>query len=87
MAEARLLDASVGPPHAGVLSQTGSAAAASIGAGIGQPAILSSATFAVPISSAYGNINGVMHGAAAAVIYDMLTTCALGPLGRPGYWE
>ena len=79
MAEARLLDASVGPPLG---------TPSSFGPGSLQgPAILASATFAVPISAAYGNINGVMHGAAAAVIYDMLTTCALAPLGRPGYWE
>ena len=78
MAEARLLDASVGPPLGTASSWPGS---------LPGPAILASATFAVPISAAYGNINGVMHGAAAAVIYDMLTTCALAPLGRPGYWE
>jgi len=35
----------------------------------------------------YGNINGVMHGGAAGVIFDMCTTTALGPLARRGYWE
>ena len=35
----------------------------------------------------YGNVNRVMHGGAAALIFDMCTTSALGPLARPGYWE
>jgi acyl-coenzyme A thioesterase 13 len=29
----------------------------------------------------------VMHGGAAAVIFDMATTTALCPLARPNYWE
>jgi acyl-coenzyme A thioesterase 13 len=39
------------------------------------------------ITSDYGNLNGVMHGGAAGVIFDMCTTTALGPLSRKGYWE
>lgn len=35
----------------------------------------------------YGNLNNVMHGGAAALIFDMCTTIALGPLARPGFWE
>ena len=35
----------------------------------------------------YGNLNRMMHGGAAALIFDMCTTSALGPLARPGYWE
>jgi hypothetical protein len=35
----------------------------------------------------YGNLNGVMHGGAAALIFDMCTTSALGPVARPGFWE
>lgn len=35
----------------------------------------------------YTNLNGVMHGGAAALIFDMCTTSALGPLARPGFWE
>lgn len=39
------------------------------------------------IDERYTNINGVMHGGAAGVIFDMCTTTALGPLARPGFWE
>ncbi|KAE8449750.1 hypothetical protein EG329_007525 [Mollisiaceae sp. DMI_Dod_QoI] len=35
----------------------------------------------------YANINGVMHGGAAGVIFDMCTTTALGPLARKGFWD
>jgi hypothetical protein len=35
----------------------------------------------------YGNLNGVMHGGAAGLIFDMCTTSALGPVARPGFWE
>ena len=45
------------------------------------------ASFTLVISSDYGNINGVMHGGAAGVIFDMCTTVALAPLSKPGYWE
>lgn len=39
------------------------------------------------IDESYTNLNGVMHGGAAGVIFDMATTTALGPLARPGFWE
>ncbi|RDW95302.1 hypothetical protein BP5796_01065 [Coleophoma crateriformis] len=39
------------------------------------------------IDERYGNLNGVMHGGAAGVIFDMCTTSALGPLAKPGYWD
>jgi len=39
------------------------------------------------IDERYTNINGVMHGGAAGVIFDMCTTSALGPLAKPGFWD
>jgi acyl-coenzyme A thioesterase 13 len=39
------------------------------------------------ITEQYGNLNGVMHGGAAGVIFDMCTTIALGPVAKPGSWE
>jgi len=43
--------------------------------------------FELHIDDHYSNLNGVMHGGAAGVIFDMCTTTALGPLARPGYWD
>lgn len=43
--------------------------------------------FEFTIDERYANVNGVMHGGAAGVIFDMCTTTALGPLAKPGYWE
>lgn len=43
--------------------------------------------FEFEIDARYANINGVMHGGAAGVIFDMCTTTALGPLAKPGFWE
>lgn len=45
------------------------------------------ADFEFLIDERYMNINDVMHGGAAGVIFDMCTTTALGPLSRPGFWE
>jgi acyl-coenzyme A thioesterase PaaI-like protein len=45
------------------------------------------ATFELTVSEKYANVNGVMHGGAAGVVFDMCTTSALGPLARSGYWE
>ncbi|KAF2205586.1 thioesterase family protein-like protein [Delitschia confertaspora ATCC 74209] len=45
------------------------------------------ATFEMVMSEGYSNLNEVMHGGAAALIFDMATTSALCPLARPGYWE
>ncbi|PQE04139.1 thioesterase family protein [Rutstroemia sp. NJR-2017a BVV2] len=39
------------------------------------------------ITEQYGNLNGVMHGGAAGVIFDMCTTIALGPVAKPGSWD
>ena len=76
MLDLELVDASIGPAHA---------------AGPGQefpsPTVLATATFALHVTPHYCNLNGVMHGGAAAVIFDMATTCALGPIARPGHWE
>jgi acyl-coenzyme A thioesterase PaaI-like protein len=44
-------------------------------------------TFDFHIDERYSNVNGVMHGGAAGVIFDMCTTTALGPLAKPGFWE
>lgn len=43
--------------------------------------------FEFVVDERYGNLNGVMHGGAAGVIFDMGTTTALGPLAKPGFWE
>jgi len=43
--------------------------------------------FEFHIDEQYTNINGVMHGGAAGVIFDMCTTTALGPLAKPGFWD
>jgi acyl-coenzyme A thioesterase 13 len=43
--------------------------------------------FELTIDERYANLNGVMHGGAAGVIFDMCTTTALGPLARKGFWE
>ncbi|KFY41771.1 hypothetical protein V494_02800 [Pseudogymnoascus sp. VKM F-4513 (FW-928)] len=45
------------------------------------------ASFEFPTTPYYGNINGVLHGGAIAVIFDMLSTPALAPLSRPDYWD
>ncbi|GAB7356923.1 hypothetical protein MBLNU459_g7773t1 [Dothideomycetes sp. NU459] len=34
----------------------------------------------------YGNPSGNLHGGAAATIYDILTSVAMAPIGRPGFW-
>lgn len=43
--------------------------------------------FELEIAPYYANLNGVMHGGAAGVIFDMCTTTALGPLSKKGFWE
>lgn len=40
-----------------------------------------------PMTQDYANLNDVMHGGAGALLFDMFTTIALGPLSRPGYWD
>lgn len=44
-------------------------------------------TYEFRIDEQYTNLNDVMHGGAAGVIFDMCTTTALGPLAKPGFWE
>ncbi|KAB5513269.1 thioesterase family protein-like protein [Coniochaeta sp. 2T2.1] len=79
MSEAVLVDASLGPPSPPSSSQQTDIPPA--------PSILSSATFTLKITADYCNLNQVMHGGAAGVIFDMMTTCALGPVARPGFWD
>jgi acyl-coenzyme A thioesterase 13 len=44
-------------------------------------------TYHMLIDPSMANLNGVMHGGAAGVIFDMATMSALGPLARKGYWD
>ena len=46
-----------------------------------------SVTYELFISPNFSNLNDVMHGGAAGVIFDMATTTALCPVAQPGYWE
>ena len=86
MRDAVVLDASIGPPSsASGRSEKGLRGGQDVV--LPTPDIASSAMSRLIITAAYTNINNQMHGGAAAVIFDMLTTIALGPLARPGYWE
>ena len=78
MTQSKLLDASLGPPPSIALAPAGS---------VPSPAVLASSTCSLVIDQQFGNLNGVMHGGAYGVVFDMLTTVALGPLSRPGFWE
>ncbi|OJD39085.1 thioesterase family protein [Diplodia corticola] len=42
--------------------------------------------FELTIGNEFSNLNDVMHGGAAGVIFDMATTSALNPLSRPDFW-
>ncbi|KAL1614561.1 hypothetical protein SLS54_009622 [Diplodia seriata] len=42
--------------------------------------------FELTIGNEFSNLNDVMHGGAAGVIFDMATTSALNPLSRPNFW-
>ncbi|EHK98744.1 hypothetical protein M7I_5419 [Glarea lozoyensis 74030] len=44
-------------------------------------------TYHLLIDPSMTNLNSVMHGGAAGVIFDMATMSALGPLSRKGYWD
>jgi acyl-coenzyme A thioesterase PaaI-like protein len=44
-------------------------------------------TYHLLIDPSMSNLNGVMHGGAAGVVFDMATMSALGPLSRKGYWD
>lgn len=35
----------------------------------------------------FANLNSVLHGGAACTILDNITTLALPPIARPGYWD
>lgn len=80
MGSCEVLDASVGPPHDDSVPRAGG----------GRPTpdvgIRASCTTRLFIGAEMGNYNGVMHGGAAGVIFDMLTTIALGPVAKPGFW-
>ena len=45
-----------------------------------------SVLFELYVDESLANLNNVMHGGAAGVIFDMGTTTALGPLARPDFW-
>lgn len=78
MNRAEILDASIGPPY----DIPSSSAPGPPSAGV-----VSSCTSRLLIRPEEGNYNGVLHGGAAGVVFDMLTTIALGPVARPGFWE
>ncbi|KAF2680595.1 hypothetical protein K458DRAFT_421297 [Lentithecium fluviatile CBS 122367] len=46
-----------------------------------------SVSYELFMSPSFSNLNDVMHGGAAAVIFDMATTTALCPIARPASWE
>ncbi|KAF2715144.1 thioesterase family protein-like protein [Pleomassaria siparia CBS 279.74] len=46
-----------------------------------------SVSFELTVGPNFSNLNDVMHGGAAGVIFDMATTSALCPVAKPGYWE
>ncbi|KAF1851099.1 thioesterase family protein-like protein [Cucurbitaria berberidis CBS 394.84] len=46
-----------------------------------------SVTYELYMAPNFSNLNNVMHGGAAGVIFDMSTTTALCPIARPGFWE
>ncbi|CAN8104581.1 unnamed protein product [Discula destructiva] len=84
MLNATILDASLGPPYELPVPLSTTAVAH-----LPPPpntSIVSTCTSKLFIGKEYGNFNGVLHGGAAGVIFDMLTTIALGPVARPGFW-
>ncbi|ROV97424.1 hypothetical protein VMCG_06871 [Cytospora schulzeri] len=89
MGRAVILDASIGPPY-DVPSSSSPPAAGPGAEPVPSPpnaSIVSSCTSRLYIGEDFGNYNGVLHGGAAGVIFDMLTTIALGPIARPGFWS
>lgn len=80
-----LIDASTGPPY-DVPTPSPSSSSSSPLPPPPNTAVVSSCTTRLFIGPAYGNYNGVLHGGAAGVIFDMLTTIALGPVAKPGFW-
>ncbi|KAK2781010.1 hypothetical protein FQN53_000861 [Emmonsiellopsis sp. PD_33] len=45
------------------------------------------ATWELPVTEFWGNLNGVMHGGAYGVIFDMCTAISMNAISREGYWE
>ncbi|KKZ61975.1 hypothetical protein EMCG_03532 [[Emmonsia] crescens] len=45
------------------------------------------AVWELNITEFWANLNGVMHGGAYGVIFDMCTAISMCPLSREGYWE
>ncbi|KAI9662185.1 MAG: RNA polymerase III subunit C82 [Trizodia sp. TS-e1964] len=43
-------------------------------------------TFELLVTEKYANMRGMLHGGAAALIFDMCTAVAVGPVARPGTW-
>ena len=89
MRTGKVVDASLGPPSS-VYRPTDydtEAAAAAAAPVVPGPAILATSTCSLFVDDRYSNMNGVMHGGGYGVIFDMMTTTALGPLARPGFWE
>ncbi len=81
MLNAKVLDASLGPTyqkHAG--GRHGEPL-------IPGPAALATSTTSLYMDSTFSNMNGVVHGGVYGIIFDMLTTIALGPLAYPGFWD
>lgn len=79
MKDIKLIDASIGPPES---LESGDKSALIV-----PPNVLATVVFSMLIDEKYGNLNGVLHGGAVGVIMDMVTTAAIGPMTRPGYWE
>ncbi|PGH00156.1 hypothetical protein GX51_05969 [Blastomyces parvus] len=45
------------------------------------------ALWELPITDYWANLNGVVHGGAYGVIFDMCTAISMSPVSRDGYWE
>ncbi|PGH12197.1 hypothetical protein AJ80_06817 [Polytolypa hystricis UAMH7299] len=45
------------------------------------------ATWELPVTEFWANLNGVMHGGAYGVIFDMCTAISMSTISREGYWE
>ncbi|KAF3766472.1 hypothetical protein M406DRAFT_330286 [Cryphonectria parasitica EP155] len=90
MRNATILDASIGPPYDVPPPPLPSPGVSGTDGALLPPlpntGIVSSCTSRIFIGPEFSNYNGVMHGGAAGVIFDMLTTIALGPVARPGFW-
>ncbi|GBF65006.1 hypothetical protein TMEN_7723 [Trichophyton mentagrophytes] len=44
------------------------------------------ATWELDVTEYWSNLNGVMHGGACAVVFDMCTAISMNPVTKPGYW-